>query len=84
MAKSENQSQSDYPPTPSYQDHSVLTAAIKELAAAIAASRAAPAPSTEAIAAGTQYLEIKGALRRYFVEVETARDTGPRKSGKYE
>ena len=75
---------SDYPPTPPYQDQSALAEAIKELAAAIAASRAGSAPSDEARAAGIQYLEIKGALRRYFEPDLTIPDKGSRGTDRYQ
>ena len=84
MAKSDSQSQSDYPSTRLYQDQSALVAAIKDLAAAIAASRAAPGPSTEARTAGIQYREIKGALRRYFEADTPTSDTGSSVTGNYE
>jgi DnaJ-domain-containing protein 1 len=75
---------SDYPSTPPYQDQSTLAEAIKELAAAIAASRAGSAPSAEARAAGIQYLEIKGALRRYFEPDQTIPDNASSGTDKYQ
>ena len=84
MAKPDNPSQSDSSSTRSYQDQGALVAAIKDLAAAIAASRAEPGPSNEARAAGAQYREIKGALRRFFEVGAPTPATGSSGTATYE
>jgi hypothetical protein len=88
MAKSDNQSHTDYPTTPPYQDQSALVTAIKDLTAAITASRVVTGPSDAAKSAGLEYAQIKSALRRYSdTTPETGAATpatGSSRTGKYE